>query len=90
MTRVMDDKGIHCVVLIHEDDILYMKNVLEWASEHYLDNLKTKEEDYTRFDQRRKGIISKYVKQLEEDDNEQRTFPDAWTLSKAQPQRRKR
>jgi hypothetical protein len=42
MTRVMDDKGTHCVVLIHEDDILYMKDVLEWASEHYLNNLKTK------------------------------------------------
>ena len=90
MTRVVDDKGTHCVVLIHEDDILYMKDVLEWASEHYLDDLKTKGEDYTRFDRIRKDIISKYVKQLEEDDNEQRTFPDAWTLPKVQPQRRKR
>lgn len=89
MTRVMDDKGTHCVVLIHEDDILYMKDVLEWASEHYLDNLKARGGDYTRFDQIRKEIISKYIKQLEDDNEQQRTFPDAWTLSEVQPQRGK-
>lgn len=87
MTRVVDDKGTYCVVLVHEDDRLYIKNVLEWAAEHYLDNLKAKGEDYTRFDKIRKEVISKYIKQLE-DSNEQQ--PDAWALSEVQPQRRKR
>ena len=65
-TTVIDDRGKHYVILVHEEDRLYMKEVLEWAADHYLDNLKMKGGDYTRFDTIKKEIISKYSKQLEE------------------------
>ena len=65
MTAVYDDKGRHFILYIPDDDVLYIKDVLEWAQDHYLENLMAKGEDYTRFKEIRAEIIGRVVKQLE-------------------------